>query len=141
MAEALLNRFADGRFKAFSADLDPAADIHPMTLEILKVSGLATANLKPRNVSEFTTPDAPKMDFVISMGNGIATSRGLPGSPMQAKWGISDPLTGDGDAVAQKFAFRRAFRELENRIRLFVLLRHNREGERSIAAPQQAQNA
>jgi len=139
MAEALLSRFSDGRFRAFSADLEPADELASPTLEILKASGLPTANLKPRSLREFSTPGAPKMDFIISMGNGLgAAVRELPGSPMQAQWGISDPVADDGDPVAQKFALRRAFRELENRIRLFVLVRHNRDVE-PIATQRQAQ--
>jgi len=142
MAEALLNRFSDGRFRAFSAGIEPDAELHPLAVEMLKGSGIAIANLKPKSAREFASPSAPRMDFVISMAKDIAAAlRGLPGNPMLAQWGISDPVAADGDAVAQKFAFRRAFRELENRIRLFVLVRHNREAERSIEAPRQAQNA
>jgi len=142
MAEALLNRFGHGHFRAFGADLEPATEIHPLTIEMLKGSGLPATNLTPRNVREFMAPGAPRMDFVICLGKDTATAvRNLAGGPMLAQWGISDPATSDGDAVAQRFAFRRAFRELENRIRLFVLVRHNREPERSLEAPRQAQNA
>ena len=141
MAEALLNRFGDGRFRAYSADLNPAPELHPIAAEMLKAGGLATANLKPRHVSEFMTPGAPKMDFVISIGNGATSLPGLPGHPMLVRWGISEPLTGNGDAVGQKLAFRRAFRELENRIRLFVLVRHDRESERPVEVASAAQNA
>ncbi len=142
MAEALLNRFGDGRFRAFSADLEPAAELHPMTLEMLQVSGLPTAHLKPRSVRDFMAPGAPQMDFVICMGKDLTGAvRGLPGNPMLAQWGISNPITADRDPVAQRFAFRRAFRELENRIRLFVLVRHNREPEREIETTRVAQNA
>jgi protein-tyrosine-phosphatase len=142
MAEALLNRFSDGRFRAFSAGIEPDAELHPLAVEMLNESGIAVAGLKPKSVGEFALPSAPRMDFVISMGKDIATGlSGLPGNPMRAQWGISDPVAGDGDVVAQKFAFRRAFRELENRIRLFVLVRYHREAERSIEAERQAQNA
>jgi protein-tyrosine-phosphatase len=141
LAEALLNRFGDDRFHAFSADLEPAAEISPATLEILKASGLPTANLKPRSLREFTSPTAPRMDFVICIGKKLAMAvQGLPGNPMIAQWGISDAVIPDGNAVAQKSAIRKAFRELENRIRLFVLVRHNRESER-MEEPRHAQNA
>jgi arsenate reductase len=142
MAEALLNRFGDGRFRAFSADLEPAATVHPLTLEMLQTGGLPTAHLKARSVREFMTPTAPKMDFVILMGAKDLTTavRGLPGHPMLVQWGISEPVI-PGDIAAQRFAFRRAFRELENRIRLFVLVQQRREPERSYGEPQQAQNA
>jgi protein-tyrosine-phosphatase len=141
MAEALLNRFSDGRFRAFSAGTAPDAKLHPMTMEMLEGSGLAVASLKPKSVADFTVPSAPKMDFVITIGNVAPSLRGLPGNPMRARWGISDPEGSEGDAIARKFAFRRTFRELENRIRLFVLVRHNREVERTLETPRQAQNA
>jgi arsenate reductase (thioredoxin) len=141
MAEALLNRFSEGRFRAFSAGIEPAADVHPLAVEMLRGSGIGSANLTPKSVSEFVLPSAPRMDFVISMGkNPAAAPSALPGNPMQAQWGISDPVAGDGDAAAQRFAFRRALRELENRIRLFVLVRHHREAEGSIEAERQAHN-
>jgi protein-tyrosine-phosphatase len=142
MAEALLNRFSDGRFRAYSAGTVPDPALHPLAVEMLERSGLAVANLKPKGVDEFVKPSAPKMDFIINIGNKLGAGPiGVPGNPMRAQWGISDPVGADGDEVAQKFAFRRAFRELENRIRLFVLVRHNREIERTLESPRQAQNA
>jgi protein-tyrosine-phosphatase len=144
MAEALLNRFSDGHFGAFSADLEPAAEVHPLTLDILKVNGMGTANLKPRSLSEFTAASAPRMDFVICMGKGLSAALpSLPGNPMLVEWGISEPSSADGDQVAQKFAFRRALRELETRIRLLVLVlvRPSRGSERGVEAEPQAQNA
>lgn len=142
MAEALLNRFSDGRFRAFSAGLEPDNELHPLALEMLKGSGISVANLKPKSIREFMSASAPKMDFVIYMGKeNDSVLKGLPGNPLRARWGISDPIVGEGDAVAPKFAFRRSFRELENRIRLFVLVRHHREAERRVEVPRQAQNA
>jgi len=139
MAEALLNRFSDGRFRAFSAGIEPEAELHPRAAEMLRVSGIGVTNLKPKSVSEFAMPSAPKMDFVISMGADLAPSlSGLPGTPMRAQWGISDPIGFDGDAIGETLAFRRAFRELENRIRLFVLLRHHRDDGRGIEVRQSA---
>jgi arsenate reductase len=141
MAEALLNRFGGGRFRAFSAGVEPADGVHPLTVEMLRAGGLNVGNLQPKSVREFATASAPRMDFVIAMGKNPATALGaLPGNPMRVQWGISDPATSEGDAMAQRFAFRRAWRELETRIRLFVLLRHNRD-ERSLEAPAQRQSA
>jgi arsenate reductase len=139
MAEALLNRFSDGRFKAFSAGTEPDAELNPLTLELLNGIGIPVADLRPKSIREFASPSAPRMDFVISIGKNTAAAL-LPGNPFRAQWGISDPGASDGDAVARKFAFRRAFRELENRIRLFVLVRHHSE-ERSGETRPQAQSA
>ena len=141
MAEALLHRFSNGRFRAYSADLNPASELHPLTAEMLQASGLPTANLKPRNLSEFREPSAPKMDLVISIGSGVNSLPDLPGNPMVARWGISEPMTGNDDLLGEKVSFRRAFRELENRIRLFVLVRHDRGGVPTVGAAPMAQNA
>ncbi len=143
MAEALLNRFGDGHFRAFSADLEPAPEVHPLTLELLKGSNLPINGLKLTGVREFMVPGAPRMDFVICMGSKSTASgvRDLPGHPMLVQWGISDPVVSDGDLVAQRFAFRRAFRELENRIRLFVLVQQKPTPARVYDEPRQAQNA
>lgn len=141
MAEALLNRFGDGRLRAFGADLEPAAVIHPLTLEILRSVGLDTAHLRPRPLRDFVTPNAPKMDFVICLGpkSMLSTVSGLPGKPMFASWNISEPIISEHDPSAQRLALRRAFRELENRIRLFALVRHDRQSEPEAA--RQAQSA
>ena len=143
MAEALLNRFGDGHFRAFSADLEPATEIHPLMLELLKGSNLPINGLKLSSVREFMAAGAPRMDFVICMGSKdmAAAVRGLPGHPMLVQWGISDPVVSEKDLVAKRFAFRRAFRELENRIRLFVLVQQKPTAARVYDEPQQAQNA
>ena len=118
--------FADkSSFRAFSAGIKPAAELHPLTLDTLQLSGLEAPNLRPASVREFLASEAPAMDFVIGMGSGAAaTLQNWPGNPIKAQWGITDPLIPGGEVVVQRNAFRRAFRELENRIRLFVLLRH-----------------
>jgi hypothetical protein len=41
---------------------------------------------------------------------------------MTAHWGVADPAAVQGDDVARMMAFRTAFRELQNRISIFVNL-------------------
>jgi arsenate reductase len=41
---------------------------------------------------------------------------------MTAHWGIADPAAVAGDEVARMMAFRQAFRELQNRVAIFVNL-------------------
>ena len=45
-----------------------------------------------------------------------------PGQPMTAHWGLPDPAAVEGDEVTRIMAFRQTFRELENRIKIFVSL-------------------
>ena len=141
MAQALLTRFGDARFHAFSAGLRPDGEVHPMTIETLKGSGLSVAGIEPKHVQEFLNPAAPSMDIVISMSEGAtATLANWPGHPLTAYWRITDPISESSGDPGQKFAFHRAFRELENRIRLLVLV--NQHKRRDVPAePRQLHSA
>ena len=127
-AQALLNRFGGNRFHAFSCGLQPAAKIHPRTVEMLTAHGLPGETLRTRSMSDFLAASAPDMDFVINLCDEPLPR--LPGNPFIAHWGITDPLSGGSDATREALAFRRTFRELETRIRLFSVLRHQPREER-----------
>jgi len=128
IAQALLSRFSGNRFRAFSCGLEPAAKIHPRTLEMLTTHGLPVENTGTCGASDFLLASAPEMDFVINLCDEPIPR--LPGNPFFAHWGITDPLSEAGDAAREAIAFRRTFRELENRIRLFAVLRHQLPEER-----------
>ncbi|MFZ0887501.1 MAG: arsenate reductase ArsC [Candidatus Binataceae bacterium] len=127
MAEAILQRWGKNRFRAFSAGISPLGQVHPLAEELLKLDDLWTEDLRSKGVDEFRAPAAPQMDFVIALCDRRAEVCPVwPGGFISATWGISDPAGVTGTIVERKHAFRRAFRELENRIRLFVLLRHEK---------------
>jgi arsenate reductase (thioredoxin) len=126
IAEAVLNHWGRGKFQAFSAEAEPLQDVGRPALEFLTAINLPTAGLRNRSWQEFTTPESPAMDFVICFDDSSRElAESLSGHAMIARWRITDPMaTRAEDATERKNAFRRAFRELENRIKLFVLLRH-----------------
>jgi protein-tyrosine-phosphatase len=43
LAEALLDRWGQGKFRAFSAGSNPAGYVHPLALDLLQKRGLPTA--------------------------------------------------------------------------------------------------
>jgi arsenate reductase (thioredoxin) len=68
---------------------------------------------------EFTQPDAPVMDFIITVCD---QSRGeacpvWPGQPVTAHWGMADPST-ITDETEQQRAFSQVQHQFVNRIRL-----------------------
>lgn len=126
MAEAILRRFGPPRFFPFSAGIQPALEVHPLALEILRSNNLPTDGLRSKGSDEFRAPTAPLMDFIISVCERPPDEDGpgWPSGPTRAHWHIADPTLVKGELREQERAFLRAFRELETRIMLFVLAHH-----------------
>lgn len=124
MAEVILNRMGAGKFHAFSAGSHPKGEVHPLALALLRRFNYPVENLRSKNWSEFAAPGAPSMDFVFTVCDKAAAEvcPAWPGQPMTAHWGVADPAAVEGDEITRLAAFRTAFRELENRIRIFVSL-------------------
>jgi protein-tyrosine-phosphatase len=124
LAERLVERWGRGRFRGFSADSHPKGEVHPLALEILRRNNYVTYGLRSKDWAEFAEPGAPQMDFVFTVCDKAAAEvcPAWPGQPMTAHWGVSDPAEEKGDEVALMAAFRTAFRELQNRISIFVNL-------------------
>jgi arsenate reductase len=124
LAEALLNRYGQGRFRAWSAGSFPTGKVNPLALEILKRQNFSTDGLRSKSWDEFATPDSPSLDFVFTVCDNAAREVCpiWPGQPMTAHWGVPDPAAVEGPEVERIQAFRDAFRVLENRIKIFTSL-------------------
>lgn len=124
LAEAILNHAAKGRFRAFSAGSHPAGSINPFALEFIKQQGMPVTEMRSKNWAEFAAPDAPQLDFVITVCDRAAgeVCPVWPGQPMTAHWGIEDPSAAEGDDEMKRRAVAKAFRELNTRISLFISL-------------------
>jgi arsenate reductase len=124
LAESLLNHWGNGRFRAFSAGSFPKGELHPMALELLKRSNLPAEGLCSKSWDEFAAQGAPSIDFIITVCDNAAgeVCPIWPGKPMTAHWGIADPAAAQGTEAEKAFAFRKALKELETRIRLFTSL-------------------
>jgi len=122
MAEALLNYWGQGRFRAFSAGSKPRGQVHPLTLEVLERAHLPTEGARSKSWNEFSGPGAPKLDFVFSVCGNAAKEQCpfWPGQPMTAHWGVDDPAVVEGSREDQVRAFNSALRELDARIKLFI---------------------
>jgi arsenate reductase len=124
LAECLLNRHGQGRFKAYSAGSKPKGQVHPFALDLLKKLNFITDELRSKDWAEFAYPGAPLLDFVFTLCDEAAaeTCPVWPGQPMTAHWGLPDPAAATGDEVTRRLAFAEAFRMLNNRISIFVSL-------------------
>ena len=125
LAEALINHWGNGRFVGYSAGSRPVGRVNPVALELLKHMQLPTEGLRSKSWDEFAAPGAPQLDFVFTVCDNAAGEQCpfWPGQPMTAHWGVEDPAAVEGKDTEKWLAFRKAFRELENRIRIFVNLK------------------
>lgn len=124
LAESLLNHWGRGRFRGFSAGSFPKGAVHPLALELLQRMGLPTENLRSKSWDEFAAPGAPVLDFIFTVCDNAAgeVCPVWPGKPISAHWGIADPAAVEGTGAEQALAFRKAFKELESRIKLFTTI-------------------
>jgi arsenate reductase len=124
LAESLLNHWGQGKFRAFSAGSLPKAQVHPMAVELLNRMSLPTENLRSKSWDEFVAPGAPPIDFIFTVCDNAAgeVCPIWPGKPMTAHWGIADPAAAEGTDTKKTFAFRKALKELETRIKLLTSL-------------------
>jgi arsenate reductase len=124
LAEALINHWGRGRFVGFSAGSSPKGKVHPIALELLRHMKMSTEGMRSKSWDEFAAAGAPKLDFVFTVCDNAAGEM-CPvwrGQPMTAHWGVEDPAAVEGPETQQWIAFRKAFRELEARIKIFTSL-------------------
>jgi protein-tyrosine-phosphatase len=120
MAEAILNRKAQGRVAAESAGSRPAARVNPLALETLEYYGIDWNGHAPRTVEGL---ENEPWDFVITVCDKAKESCPIfPGQPMLAHWGMPDPAEVVGDEATRRAAFRDAFLLLSRRIDLLLAL-------------------
>lgn len=122
MAESLLTHWGGGRFRSYSAGSFPKGQVHPLALELLGRMKLPSEGFRSKSWDEFAAPDAPPLDFIFTVCDNAAgeVCPVWPGKPTTAHWGIADPAAVEGSDADKAFAFRKALKELETRIKLFT---------------------
>ncbi|MBF0135047.1 MAG: arsenate reductase ArsC [Magnetococcus sp. DMHC-1] len=124
MAEALINTLGKGRFQAYSAGSHPTGRVNPFAVEQVAQLGYPTDTLRSKSWDEFSRPDAPSMDVVITV---CANAAGevcpvWPGAPISTHWGFADPAAVEGSDADKRQAFAKIFHHIEKRVQVFVAL-------------------
>lgn len=93
LLETILNYRSDGRITAFSAGSKPAGKVHPQSLRLLADHRFPIDGLTSQSWDDFSGPDAPVMDAVITVCGSAAAEECpyWPGAPVRSHWGIEDP--------------------------------------------------
>ena len=122
LAEGILNHIGNGRFQAFSAGSMPTGIVNPYALKQLEKEHIVLEKPRSKSWEEFAKPDAPQLDFVITVCDNAA-GEVCPiwaGQPITAHWGVFDPAAVPEEQ--KNIAFAQAFAILHRRISLFSSL-------------------
>ena len=124
MAECILNRLGQGRFRGFSAGSHPKGQVAPAALDLLQKFNHSLEGLRSKDWEEFGRPDAPQMDFVFTVCDKAAAEvcPVWPGQPMSAHWPFPDPAAFAGPEVERRALFADVYGQIHNRVSIFVSL-------------------
>jgi arsenate reductase len=118
LGEALASTHPSSCFVGYSAGSTPGTQVNPFAAEITNELGYDNSKLRSKNSDEFALPDAPKMDFIITVCDNAAgeVCPVWPGNPATAHWGFPDPSQVSGSDVDKRRAFRDVMTGLKKRI-------------------------
>jgi len=124
LGEEVFNHEGGGKFVAYSAGSKPAGQPNPFAIDLLRREGIDTAFARSKSWDEFALPDAPKMDFVITVCDNAAAEECpyWPGAPVSAHWGLPDPAAVTGSDAEKALAFADTYRALTRRVQAFAAL-------------------
>ncbi|MBL8704304.1 MAG: metalloregulator ArsR/SmtB family transcription factor [Rhodospirillales bacterium] len=124
MAEAILSKMSRGSFHAYSAGSQPATHPVPDVIAKLKALGHDVTSLRSKSWSEFMGPDAPRMDFVITLCD---TPRGqrcpdFGDTVVTAAWPLPDPAKFIGKPAEKGVMLSELYAGIRRRLEMFCSL-------------------
>jgi len=125
MAEAILNRIGQGRFRAFSAGSAPSeSGPLPEVLSQLKALGHDVSGLGSKSWESFTGPGAPRIDFVIALCDTLAGQLcpDFGETTVTAAWPLPDPAKFAGSAAERATLLNELYAGLRRRLEAFIAL-------------------
>ena len=122
MSEALINVLGEGRFYAYSAGSQPTGHVNPFAAEQAQSIGYPMENVRSKSWDEFSQPESPHMDIVITVCDNAA-GESCPlwrGTPIKVHWGFEDPSNVQGTDEEKRQAFAHTFGLIRQKIQQLV---------------------
>lgn len=122
IGEALASTHPSAKFVGYSAGSTPGAKVNPFAAEIAEELGYPSSMLRSKSWDEYGLPDAPKMDFIITVCDDAAgeVCPFWPGRPATAHWGFPDPSQVQGSDEDKRRAFKDVMIGLKKRLDLLA---------------------
>ena len=124
IGEALASTHPSGKFIGFSAGSTPGTSVNPIAADIAEELGMVRSQLKSKSWDVYGEPDAPKMDFIITVCDNAAGEQCpfWPGQPATAHWGFPDPSQVRGTELEKRKAFNEVKNGLKKRLDILAAL-------------------
>ena len=121
IVEAVLGKVGRSRFNAYSAGSAPAEAPMPEVLERLIAMGHDVAELRSKSWNEFTGPNAPRMDFVLTLCDPADKEAcpDLGDRPITAVWPFPDPAKFKGPEVERAALLNELYGMIRRRLEAF----------------------
>jgi arsenate reductase len=124
MTEVALRELSNGQFQTFSAGSKPTGRVNPFAIQQLANQGFNTEGLRSKSWDEFAAPNAPVMDFILTVCNNAA-GEVCPlwlGHPDTIHWGFTDPAAVEGTDADKQRAFDEVYQQIYRRIQQLMAL-------------------
>ena len=125
MAEAILDQVGKGKFNAYSAGSEPAREPDAGgARQAARRSATTSSDLRCKSWDEFTGPDAPRMDFVITLCDMLQGQQcpDFGDKPVTAAWPLPDPAKFTGSAIERATMINELYGMIRRRLEIFVNL-------------------
>ena len=124
IAEALLEKVGGGRFRAYSAGSEPVPAPLPEVIEKLRAFGHDVSHLRSKSWNEFIGPDAPRMDFVITLCDTLEAQAcpDFGDLAVTGAWPLPDPAKFTGGPAERSTMLNELYASLRRRIEIFAAL-------------------
>ena len=122
LGEAIASTHPSGKFVGYSAGSTPGTSVNRFARELALQMGYDESKLRSKSWDEYGLPDAPKMDFIVTVCDNAA-GEVCPywlGKPATAHWGFPDPSQVQGDDEQKRRAFKEVMIGLKKRIDLLA---------------------
>ncbi|MBU3582289.1 arsenate reductase ArsC [Polynucleobacter sp. AP-Capit-er-40B-B4] len=124
LGEALASTHPSGKLRGFSAGSTPGTSVNPIAADIAVELGMDRTLLKSKSWDVFGEPNAPEMDFIITVCDNAAgeVCPFWPGNPVTAHWGFPDPSRVQGTDIEKRAAFNEVMNGLKKRIDILAAM-------------------
>lgn len=124
IAEAILEKIAHGKFNGYSAGSQPRRAPMLEVMQRLEAFGHDVSKLRCKSWEEFLRPDAPRMDFVITLCDTLdgQVCPEFGDKVVTAAWPFPDPAKFKGSEIERATMINSLYGMIRRRLEAFVSL-------------------